>query len=212
MPSVRKAAVVATFPVLLGAISWLEPAAAFAASPAETFVQQNVDKGYAILNDAAVPEGKRDDNFRAFLLSVVDAKRIASFTLGVYARGASDADIQKFHGAFSDYVVKVVENDIAGNPGEKIEVTGSNERSPDDVVVTGKLIGSKRSNAPVNVAFRVRKNAAGAASVVDMAVEGVSLALEERDDFTAWLQQHHGDIGALAAELQRRSDMLRISE
>jgi phospholipid transport system substrate-binding protein len=64
----------------------------------------------------------------------------------------------------------------------------------------------------MRIAFRVRKNEAGAFLLTDLQVAGAWLALSERSDFTAYLQQHHGDIGALSAELKHRAALLRSSD
>jgi phospholipid transport system substrate-binding protein len=186
------------------------PTAHAAATSPETFVQQNIDKGYAILNDTALTPKERGDQFRALLLSIVDAKRVALFALGPYAHGASGSQINNFVGAFSDYVAEAFERDLDSNPGETITVTGSTARAPDDVIVTGKLLGVARAKgAPVNIAFRVRKNAGGGEAIVDLQVEGVSMALVQRDDFSGYLQQHGGNVATLAAELESRARHLR---
>jgi len=192
------------------AVVLLQNPAVHAATPPETFVQQNIDKSYAILNDTALPAKERGDQFRALLLSMVDAKRVALFALGPYAHSASNSQIDNFVGAFSDYVAEVFQRDLDSNPGETITVTGSAARAPDDVIVTGKLLGSARANgAPVNIAFRVRKNAGGGDAIVDLQVEGVSMALAQRDDFSGYLQQHGGNVATLAAELENRARHLR---
>jgi phospholipid transport system substrate-binding protein len=58
----------------------------------------------------------------------------------------------------------------------------------------------------------VRKNEAGALIVTDMQVAGVWLALSERSDFTAYLQQHRGDIAALSTELKVRAAQIRAGD
>jgi phospholipid transport system substrate-binding protein len=197
-------------PYLFAAIFVALAPSARAATPAENFVQLNIEKGTAILNDATLNGDQRVTKFRALLLNIMDAKRVALFTLGAYARGAKDADIQVFSNSFADFVVALLQHDLAGNPGETISVTGSFVRAPDDVLVTVKLTGSVHTNGtPVNMSFRVRKNAGGADTLVDLQVEGVSMAMAQRSDFTAWLQQHHGDIRALGKELQLRARDLR---
>jgi phospholipid transport system substrate-binding protein len=191
----------------------LSGAEVYAASTApEIFVQQNIDKGLSVLNDGALAPRERDVRFRDVLLSVTDVKRVALFTLGPYARGASDSQINGFVSAFADFFTVVFQRDLDRNAGDTIEVTGSTVRSPDDVIVTARLTGTDASHAKgtaVNIAFRVRKNAAGADTVVDLQVEGVSMAMTERDEFTAWLQQHGGNIGMLATELENRVAHLR---
>ena len=177
--------------------------------PAEILVQQNVDQGIAILRDSALAPQQRADKVRALLKEMVDTKRVALFTLGTYARSASPAELQTFQTAFSGYTTELLLRNVADNPDERISVTGSTARSQDDVIVSAKLFGSMRTNgAPVNLAFRVRKNETGAETVVDVQVEGVWLALSQRDDFSAWLQQHQGDVTGLAHELETRSEKI----
>ena len=72
------------------------------------------------------------------------------------------------------------------------------------VSLSGGAVAPSRA-APVNIAFRIRTNASGADSVVDLQVEGVSMALTQRDEFSAFLAQHAGNIGLLTAELEARA-------
>jgi len=186
---------------------------AHAATPTESFIQQNIDRGYAILGDTSLTPQKRAANFRGLLGGIMDGKRVAVFTLGPYSRGASSTQIDGFSDAFLDFVIAVLQHDIAGNPGERLTVTGSMVRAPDDIIVTAKLLGSPRANgAPINMGFRVRKDAKGADTLVDLQVEGVSMALAQRSDFSAWLQQHDGDVAGLTRELENRAAMFREAD
>jgi phospholipid transport system substrate-binding protein len=181
-----------------------------AATPAESFVQQNIDKGYAILNDSSLTADERGVKFRTLLKSIMDSKRVALFTLGVYARSAPSVQIENFANTYSEFVTAVLQHDIAGNPGQTLTVTGSVVRAPDDVIVNAKLTGSARGNgAPIDLEFRIRKDDNGADTVVDLQVEGVSMALAQRSDFSAWLQQHQGNLPALTAELASHARQLR---
>jgi phospholipid transport system substrate-binding protein len=188
----------------------LQAPAAHAATPAESFIQQNIDKGYAMLSDTSLTPQKRAENFRGLLGGIMDGKRVAVFTLGPYTRGASSAQIDSFSDAFLDFVIAVLQHDISGNPRETLTVTGSVVRAPDDIIVLAKLLGSPRSNgAPINMGFRVRKDAKGADTLVDLQVEGVSMALAQRSDFSSWLQQHDGDVSGLTRELEKRAALFR---
>src|SRR5437879_5576971 len=64
-------------PYLFAAVFVVLAPAARAATPAEIFVQENINKGYAILNDTAVPPQERNGGFRALLTGIMDSKRIA---------------------------------------------------------------------------------------------------------------------------------------
>jgi len=194
----------------LAAVAFIAPvpAAHAAASPAETFVQQSVTKGFAILKDASLTKQERVSQFRTFLRSTIDFKRIAVFALGSYAQKASDKQVDEFVNAFSDYLMGMFHLDqdqSAGGPA--IAVTGSTTRSADDVIVNASLGGADATSsagASVNVAFRVRKNAAGNDMIVDILLNGISVAVTQRDEFSSFLQQHGGNIAQLSAELERR--------
>lgn len=196
--------------MLAGWMGMLQAAPAGAATSEAAFLQQNIDKGYAILNDASLAPQQRTDEFRDFLSHLMDTRRIATFELGPYVRTSTDGDVAKFADALGDLIASLFQHDMAGNPGETLSVTGSVVRGPDDVIVTTILTGSPRSNGqPVNVAFRVRKNAAGTPSVVDFQFEGVSMAISQRRDFDDWLQRRHGDVAALATDLHARARKMR---
>jgi ABC-type transporter MlaC component len=179
-----------------------QPVRAASANPAEAFVQENVDRAFAILNNTAVPEEQRYAQFRELILSLMDARRIGMFTLGPYANRASQAEIESFIAAFSDYTIRFIYGaGFAQTEGNAPKVTGSTQRAVDDVVVNCEAEGP--SAQPIKVAFRVRRSADGRPIVTDLQVEGVWLALLQRSDFTAFLQQNEGRISALTADLER---------
>ncbi len=196
------------------AIATVVAAPALAQTPAEAFVQQNVQKGLAILNDHSIPDAQRRAEFREFLTSLTDIRRIALFTLGAARRTASPADTEAFVNAFRDYAVTVYETRLNQYSGQYLRVTGSTEIKPgDDIVETVLVDASGKSNGqdPIKVDFRVDQEN-GRSVVVDVSIVGVWLALEERDQFAAFLQQHNDDISALVAHLQDLTTKLRNGE
>ena len=180
----------------------VDPAHAAAANPAEAFVQENIDHAFAIINDISVPEEQRYVQFHALIVSLIDARRIGMFTLGRYANGASQAEVDSFLAAFSDYTIRFIYRaGFAQTEGNAPKVTGSTQRAADDVVVNCEVDGPNAQ--PIKVAFRVRRTADGRPIVTDLQVEGVWLALLQRSDFSAFLQQNGGRIPALTADLER---------
>lgn len=204
--AVLLAAIVAAIAML----SASETRAAPAANPAETFVQENVEKGYAILNSTTLSDEQRRAQFRDFILSLTDSRRIGMFTLGQYANSASKEDIESFINAFSEYAVAIYESRLSKYKGQTLKVTGSAQRAADDVVVNTDVVNPSTPNAqPLKAAFRVRKTSDGRPVVTDIQVEGVWLALSQRSDFTGFLQQHGGRLPDLTTDLQRQAQLLR---
>ena len=183
-------------------------AAAFAAAPArastpaEQFVQINIEKGMHILNNKKLSDSARRTGFRDLLLGLTDIRRTALFTLGAARRTAHPHDIDAFVDAFKNYALAVYQSRLSAYSGQTLNVTGSTERAPGDYVVTSVLVDPNASSdkQPIQVDFRVDKNKGGF-KVLDVSVVGVWLAIEERDQFTAFLAQHNDSVPALTKHL-----------
>lgn len=177
-------------------------------SPAEAFVQQSINKGFAILQDTSLSKQERQAQFRTWLRSVIDFRRVAVFALGSYAKNASDKQVDEFVNAFSNYLISMfhLDGDQTGAT-PAVAVSGSQTRAADDVIVNAKIGGadaSPQAGTAMTVSFRVRKDASGKDVIVDILVGGVSVAVTQRDEFATFLQQHGGNVAELSAELEKR--------
>jgi phospholipid transport system substrate-binding protein len=202
--ALSRRAVLCAFAVCgMGALA--APTDAHAASEAEAFVRTNIDKSYEILNRGGP---NRLVEFRTQLLAMVDAKRVAMFTLGQYARDASQSDLERFVASFTDLLTGVYLRGLDTYRGQSLDVTGSMERAPGDVIVN--VVAGNRDNpgSRVHLDFRVRRQAESKMVVTDLQVEGVWLAITQREQFTAYLQQHHGDIASLSSDIEKRATQL----
>jgi len=178
------------------------------ANEAETFVQTSIDRGYLILNNKDLSANDRQMQFREFLNSITDTKRVALFTLGTYARAGSQSDIDRFLVAYDEFAAAMYQGYFDWYTGQSLRVANSAVRTADDVVVYADVIGP--SGAPqFKVGFRVRKDSAQRNIVTDFQFEGVWLALNQRSDFTSFLQQNKGNFALLSAELQKRTQRFR---
>jgi phospholipid transport system substrate-binding protein len=205
------AVLLAALVVAVALLSSGEARSAPAANPAEAYVQENVEKGYVILNSTTLSDEQRRSQFRDFMLALTDARRIGMFTLGPYANSASKEEVEAFINAFSEYAVAIYESRLSKYKGQTVRVTGSVQRAADDIVVNSEVFDpAAPPNAPrLKAAFRVRKTSDGRPIVTDMQVEGIWLALSQRSDFTGFLQQHGGRVPDLTSDLQRQTQMLR---
>jgi phospholipid transport system substrate-binding protein len=188
-------------------LALLAPAlTASAAVPAETFISDNIQKSLSILNDPSLSATQKSDQFEGLLLSLTDMKRIALFTLGQYASSATPAQQDAFAAAFQNYSVSVYRAYLGRYAGQSLKVIGSSQRAPDDVIVN-TVVADASGDAgqhPLHVDFRVRTDT-GRPELTDFSVGGMWIALEERDQFAAFLAHNRGDIANLVAHLQQVS-------
>lgn len=188
----------------------IAPASAQNAPGAESFVQSNVQRGLAILNNRSLSAEQRSAQFRSFLLQLTDLRRIALYTLGPARRTTSEADQNAFVDAFRDYAFAVYEQEFSKYSGQTLKVTGSIQRANGDYLVTTQLIdpNAPRNEEPIEVDFRVF-GTDGRYSVADITVVGLDLAITEQDEFTSFLAQHNNDVKLLTANLHQRAGNVR---
>jgi phospholipid transport system substrate-binding protein len=182
--------------------------AACADTPAETYIHDNVQKGLAILNDSSLSAADKRTQFQSFLETLTDIHRIAVFTLGAAAKSASPADVDAFVEAFRGYAAAVYQQQLAHYSGQTLKVTGSIQHAPGDFIVQTQVQQPNGSSQGDEVDFRV-SDTGGKMVVIDASVAGVWLALQERDQFTAFLAQHNNDVKALTADLEQRAASIR---
>jgi phospholipid transport system substrate-binding protein len=198
------AVLVRAFAVLAFAVA---AAGAQAATPAEDYIQANIQRGLDILNDHAAPPEQRREQFRAFLESLTDFNRVALFTLGSAADTASDADKAAFETSFHNYAVAVYNSRLSHYDGQTLKVTGSTERAPGDFIVHCAMTDPSGGDQTA-IDFRVLEND-GKFLLMDASVEGIWLSLEERAQFAGFLDNHTGDIHALIQHLDALTATLR---
>ena len=188
------AAALAASPLLLAGQALAVPTAA------ESFVDENIHKGLDILKDKRLSSVQRRDQFEGLLLSLVDVRRIALFTLGQYRRTASPDDVEAFVAAFKNYAAAEYQSYFSKYTNQTLKVIGSTEHTPTDFIVQTQLIDPSSSQPPAEVDFRVRTDT-GKPVLVDVAYQGIWLSLEQRDQFVAFLGQNNGNVRSLVAHL-----------
>lgn len=182
--------------------------AAQAATTPSQFVQTAVDEGVSILSDKAAPD--RTERFRQFMLKLVEERRIALFTLGTYKKQASEADVNAFVDAFTEYAIAVYESRLTQYSGQSLKVTDVTERSPTDYIVTTVVQGDTGGN-PIQVAFRLNK-AGEDYTVIDIQVVGIWLAIDQQGQFSSFLKSNNGSVAALADHLKKQTEKIRSGQ
>jgi phospholipid transport system substrate-binding protein len=180
-----------------------------AATPAESFVSDNIQKGLQILSNKGP---QRAGQFESFLEGLTDINRIGRFTLGNARRAASPEDIASFDAAFKNYAVSVYQSRLSAYTGQTLKVTGSTQNAPGDFTVKTVMVDPSGGNGqqPLDVAFRVVTEGSKMV-VIDVSVAGVWISIEERDQFSAFLSQHNGSVPALVAHLNQLTTQLKTS-
>lgn len=181
---------------------------ALANDEAVSFVKSLADDMITnVLATQKSPEEKLE-LFRDKFQNALDLKSIGQFVLGVYWKKASDADRTAFLNAFMDFSTKSWADRFNLYTGQTISFIGARQAKSNQVYVDSQV----QNNPPVDVIWRVKQTKEGDYKIVDIVVEGVSMAMSYRNEYTAFLQKNNGNLSALTKELETKSAAFKFSE
>lgn len=180
------------------------PLASPAAAPdtalgARNFVDSMGERAVAFLSDPSIGQEQRKSRFRSLLRDSYDMDTISRFALGRYWRLASAQQRKEYRRLFEDMVVDVYARRFEDYKGQKFLVRSQRPDGPSDTIVTSSIVPSE--GPEVRVDWRVRYKG-GQYRIVDVIVEGVSMAMTQRSDFSAVIQKGGGNVDVLIDHLR----------
>lgn len=155
---------------------------------------------------------QKQEKFQSVFMSAINVKKNARFTLGRYAKKASDEQLQAYTDALADNIVYTWTtrfNEYAGDAlnSEAISFASARKSENGDFYITSK-IKLPNAESDVEMIWRISdKN--GEMKLADLIVEGVSMLMSYRNEYTAVLQQNGGDIDALTQMLKKKNETLK---
>jgi phospholipid transport system substrate-binding protein len=166
---------------------------------ASAFIRDLAAEAIKELTDPAVPQPRREALFRRLLNDHFDMAAISKFALGRYWRLASESQRIEFQHAFEDYLVHSYSARFSEYHGTGLHVAGSTNEANGVVIVHSKINTSKTEDVLLD--WHLHSTDA-TFMIVDIVIEGVSMAVTERADFGSVIQSRgiDGLIEALRAK------------
>ncbi len=170
----------------------------------EKFIDTMAGDAITFLADTSLTEDDKKAKFASLLSNSFDLETIGRFALGRHWRTASPAQRDEYQSLFKKMIIAVYSKRFGDYQGQKFEVTGSHGEEGSDITVESKIIPAN-GGQPITVEWRVRtKN--GQNKIIDIIVEGVSMALTQRSEFASVIQRGGGDISVLIDHLSQFSN------
>jgi len=164
-------------------------------SAASALVQDLGNEAIGQLSDPAISPSQREARFRRLLNDHFDMAAISRFILGRYYRSATEAQRAEFQQLFVDFVVRSYATRLGGNRGARFNVAGSNVESGGTILVHSTIVIPSEE---IRVDWRLR-GADSNLAIVDIVVEGVSMAVTQRSAFASLIQDRGGVGSAIEA-------------
>ena len=147
---------------------------------------------------------EREAKFRDMLRDDFAMDQIAQFVVGTYWRRMSPEQRDTYMKLFGEWVLKTYSVRLGGYSGEQFQVLTTTPAGQRDVLVKTRI--NKTGGEGFNATWRVR-NAGDRYKIIDIYVEGVSMAITQRSEFESILQRHGVDglLGMLQDKVQKLS-------
>jgi len=195
-------AAAAIFAMTLGHTAIAEPKSA-AGNP-EVFIEQLASQAIKVLSSQNGSLKEREDKFRTLLRNDFAMNDIGRFVVGPYWRRMSPEQRTDYLDLFGEWILKTYSIRLGGYSGEQFQVLNTTPAGQHDVLVKTRI--NKSAGNGFNASWRVRK-IDGGYKIIDIYVEGVSMAITQRSEFESILQRRGVDglLSMLKDKVQRMS-------
>jgi len=174
---------------------------AWAATDLSAFVNLVAEESITTLSKADPTDPARAAALKPILLKYFDMPGLAKHVLGAYWKKISADQQQAFVAQFTNYIASVYGQRFKAYKGQKLEVKRVRDQGASATVFTAVADGEDQG---ARVDWEIN-NDGSAPLIIDIRVEGLSLADTHRQEFTSVLSQHNGDITALMGILKNKS-------
>jgi phospholipid transport system substrate-binding protein len=147
----------------------------------------------------------REKAYRELLSDGFDMKFIARISLGKYWRRISKAERQAYIDLFAEFVLKSYAPRLGGFDPSRFHVNDAVERGKKDMLVRTSI--DQPSGPAIAAGWRVRL-VKGSPKIVDIVVEGVSMAINQRREFVSVMSRT--GISGLMEMLRARTGQLTV--
>ena len=175
------------------------PAFGLSIDQAKAHVQKTIDDLLVLLRQSS--NGKsRAPALQKIMESRANVPLWARFSAGRAWREMDKSQQNEFVGAFSQYLAVTYArrfDEYAGDP--KVTIGNAIDAGKKGIVVPSPI--QMGTNEPVAVEWLV-SDRGGRIEVVDLIIEGISLAATQREEINAMLDKRGGDVDVLIADLR----------
>ncbi len=173
-------------PAIFVAVIGADSAGHASVNGAAQFINQLGNQAIEALRAPGLTLEQRESHFRSLLAQGFDLRFIGRFVLGKYWRMATPEQQNDYLALFGEYVLQTYSARLGGYAGESMTVVDARQATDKDVVVRTNI--DRPSGPPIIAEWRVRTTD-GRFRIIDVAVEGISMAVTQRAEFAAVVQR-----------------------
>ena len=179
------------FSVFIGKSFSLEP---------KEFVQSVANEASLILTNNSTKEQKIAE-LKSIAKKSVDFRGIGYYSLGAHRKNLSDDKKKEYLDVFEKYFLKSFSSRLAEYTDPKIHVDSQKKLNEKYTMVSSVLLATEEK-PEIKIDWRVVTKNPDNPLIIDVVIEGVSLAKVQKEEFNSIIQSNNGDINALLTSLR----------
>ena len=179
------------FSVFIGKSFSLEP---------KEFVQSVANEASLILTNNSTKEQKIEE-LKSIAKKSVDFRGIGYYSLGAHRKNLSDDKKKEYLIIFEKYFLKSFSSRLAEYTDPKIRVDSQKKLNEKYTMVSSVLMATEEK-PEVKIDWRIITKNPDKPLIIDVVIEGVSLAKVQKEEFNSIIQNNNGDINALLTSLK----------
>ena len=177
----------------------------YAADKPMTFIQEIADEAIANVKDKSLSKTEKQDKFRKLFVKAVDVEKVSQFALSRHWKTASVDQKKSFTQAFEDLTVETWSRRFDEYAGQIVKIIASRPaEGKGQTFVDSKVLENEKDPNPIEVIWRLRQDKDGNYKIVDIIVEGVSMAMTYRKEYGAILSREGTDVADLISMLNQK--------
>ena len=171
----------------------------FSLEPKE-FVQSVANEASLILTKNFTKEQKIE-KLKSIAKKTVDFRGIGYYSLGAHRKNLSDDKKKEYLDIFKKYFLKSFSSRLAEYTDPKIRVDSQKKLNEKYTMVSSILLATEEK-PEVKIDWRIVTKNPDKPLIIDVVIEGVSLAKVQKEEFNSVIQSNNGDINALLTSLK----------
>ena len=165
-----------------------------------SFVQETADRASEALNKRQSKEEKMEI-LKTIAKETVDMRGIGFYSLGKHRKNMSNQKKGEYLEVFTKYFLKTFSSRLAEYTDPRIRVDSQKKLNDKYTMVSSTLLATE-DKSEVKIDWRVVTKDPDNPLIIDLVIEGVSLAKIQKEEFNSIIQSNDGDINALFKNLK----------
>ena len=167
---------------------------AFAQKPSD-LIKEVVDEASRILSSSDPVEAKII-NLNDLAENNVDINRIAKYTLGKHRKTISDEEINKYFKLYKKYFLKNFSSRLIDYTNPEIIIVDENIIN-ENFTIVNTILEATSKNPELKISWRVITKNPSKPLILDLLIEGLSLAKAQKEEFNSIIKNNDGEINSL---------------